>query len=220
MLEVQQDTWHDTRTSWGRWNSYSEHTHTHTLTQAHTLTPHLKTLEKLNHPHFSIMPLPTVRGGACCSIMMIKYFNPRRFCLFSFCSDPCLPNDKRLFMILLFSSNLYCLTYVVPYISLTPPWTQRPFNAVDKWWVAGLCSGTSWHSARCWRNTYPHSPTSNSFSGIDARQHHGQIILSQGKLPIVHAVKQDETWNMLAHNGAVWISVTIFPLTCSHFLSL
>ncbi len=110
------------------------HTHTHTLTHKHTHThththihdaTNLKTLEKLNHPHFSIMSVPTVRGASCCSIMMIKCINVRGFSLFSLRRQLCLPNDKRLFMILLFSSYMYCLTYVVPYISLTLPWTQH-----------------------------------------------------------------------------------------------
>lgn len=42
-----------------------------------------------------------------------------------FYKQSCLANDKRLFMIPLPSSYTYCLTYVVPYISLTPSWTQH-----------------------------------------------------------------------------------------------
>lgn len=83
------------------------------------------TLEKLNHPHFSIMMAPTVRGASCCSIMMIKRINAPGFSLFPSAGSSVQPNDKRLYRILLFSSYMYCLTYVVPYISLTPPWTQH-----------------------------------------------------------------------------------------------
>lgn len=218
MLEVQQDTWHDTRTSWGRWNSYSEHTHTHTGAHTHSSPQDSGEAKPSSFQHYA---------SANCQRWRLLFYN----------DDQVLQSTTLLSFFLLLGSlfakwqkAFYYPTFLFQFVlfdiccplyfpdpSLN---STRPFNAVDKWWVAGLCSGTSWHSARCWRNTYPHSPTSNSFSGIDARQHHGQIILSQGKLPIVHAVKQDETWNMLAHNAAVWISVTIFPLTCSHFLSL
>lgn len=44
---------------------------------------------------------------------------------FFFYQRCCLPNDKKLFTIRLPSSYTYCLTYVAPYISLTPPWTQH-----------------------------------------------------------------------------------------------
>ena len=112
-----------------------------------------------------------------------------------------------------------CLLYF-PDPPLNP---AHSFNAVDKRRGAGLCSGTSWRWNWCWKNTYPRSPTSNSFSGIDVKQHRGQIISSQGKLPIVHAMKQDETWNMLAHNE--WClspsqSSPELPLIFSHSLSL
>lgn len=105
---------------------------------------------------------------------------------FFFYQQPRLPNDKRLFMILLLSRYTYCLTYVVPYISLTPPWTQHIHLMQwinDQW--AGLSSGTSWHLAWCWKNTYPHfTPIRFLFWHWGKRG--GQTAWSQGKLPIVH----------------------------------
>lgn len=99
-------------------------THRRTHSQAQHVFANRETLEKLNDPHFSIMSPTTVRGACCCSIMMIKRVTAPSLSLF-FYQQSCLPNDKRLFMILLPSSYTYCLTYVVPYISLTPPWTQH-----------------------------------------------------------------------------------------------
>ena len=161
---------------------------------------HTQTMEKRNHPHFSIMSVPIVRGASCCSIMMIKCFNPQTFLFFLLQGSlfakwwKAFYDPTFLFQYVLF--DMCCLLYF-PDPSLNP---THPFNAVDKRRGADLCSETSWLSAQRWKNTYPHSPTSNSFSGIDAKQLRGQIISSQGKLPIVHAMKQDETWNMLAHN--------------------
>lgn len=105
------------------------------------------------------MAVPTVRGASCCSIMIIKRFIPQGFSLF-FCRQPCLPNDERLFMILLFSSCMYCLTYVVPYISLTPPWTQHIhlmqwINGKD-WLSAEGPLGTRHCAKRTLIPTHPH----------------------------------------------------------------
>lgn len=136
--------------------------------------------------------------------------------------QPCLPNDKRLFydptFLFLYVLCDTCCPGYFPDPSLNP---THPFNAVDKCRQTGFSSGTSWLSARCWKNTYPHSPASNSFSGIDVQQHSGQINLIQGKLPIVHAVKQDETWNTLTHNEqCVCLLCNLPPNFHSFFLPL
>ena len=130
--------------------------------------------------------------------------------------SPRLPNDERLFMILLFSSYMYCLTYVVPYISLTPPWTQHIhlmqwINGGERVSALGPL-GTRLGAERTLIPTHPHQI---HFLALTGEQRRGQIILSQGKLPIVHAMKQDETWNMLAHN-----ELCVSPLQSSpNFLS-
>ena len=194
--------------------------HTHTLTQytrAHNDAPNFKTLKRLNHPRFSIMSLPTVRGASCCSIMMIKHINPLGY------SPPrhpssCLPNDERLFMILLFSPYMYCLTYVVPYISLTPPWTQRiHLTQRINGRGAGVCSGTSWRLTPVLKEHL--SPLTHiEFIFLALARCSGMVrsFSSQGKLPIVQA----ETWSMLAHNERRASPLQSCPKLPSHSQSL
>lgn len=172
-----------------------------THTQDHSDSVNLETSEKLSYPHFSIMSAPTVRGAPCCSITMINNIDAPVPSLSASTSSPVCQMIKGFFYdpTFLFLYVLYdiCCPGYFPDPSLNP---THPFNAVDKCRQTGFSSGTSRLSARCWKNTYPHSPASNSFSGIDVQQHTGQINLIQGKLPIVHAVKRDETWNTLTHN--------------------
>lgn len=74
------------------------------------------------------------------------------------------------------------------------------------------------------RTLIPAHPHQIHFLALGAARHRGPIISSQGKLPIIYATEQDETWCMLAHTMS---AVCLFfaaphfpPLTSAHFLSL
>lgn len=157
MLEVQQETWHRAQT------------HRLTSTACFCKPANQETLEKLNDPHFSIMSPTTVRGACCCSIMMIKRITALSLTPVFSTSSPAWQMIKgydpaSLFLYVL--SDICCPLYFPdPFLNST-----HSFNAVNEWQWAGLSAGTSWHPAWCWKNTYPHSPASDSFSGIDAEQ--------------------------------------------------